>query len=62
MRTFYSDSLIRDTDSYLASLPRALFECDCCGNEIYKGERYYTVDEKRCCESCVEIKTAGQEE
>ena len=62
MRTFYSDSLIRDTDSYLASQPRALFECECCGSEIYEGERYYAVGDRRYCESCIREKTAGQEE
>ena len=62
MRTFYSDSLIRDTDSFLASQPVSLFECECCGSEIYEGERYYAIGEKRYCGDCISEKTAGQEE
>ena len=25
----------------------AVYECDCCGEEIYEDEEYYQVDDKR---------------
>ncbi len=37
---------------------KAVYECDCCGEEIYENEKYYQVDDKRFCINCVERRIA----
>lgn len=38
------------------------FECDCCGNEIYIGNDYYScANGERYCENCIDLKEAESE-
>lgn len=39
-----------------------LFECECCGDEIFLGEDYYLVGIACVCENCVSRRVAEREE
>ena len=62
MKTYYSASLIADINSYLADLPKPMYECGCCKGDIYPGDRYYIIDGSRYCGDCVRCCVAGEDE
>ena len=33
--------------------PPILYECSCCGKEIYEGDIYYNIDGDAWCEECI---------
>ena len=36
-----------------------IYECDCCGGDIYDGDTYYSVDNgDKYCDSCCAVETA----
>lgn len=61
MRTFISDSLTNDINSYLCSFPRAVYECENCKNEIFEGQRCFEIDGAVYCTDCVTERTAGED-
>lgn len=61
MRTFISDSLTNDINSYLCSFPRAVYECENCKSEIFEGQRCFEIGGAFYCEDCVSERTAGED-
>ena len=41
---------------------KPLRECDCCGGEMYEGDKYFRIEDKYYCESCVDIGELEAEE
>ena len=35
---------------------KVVYECDCCGADIYEGDDYYEIEEKRYCEPCIDFR------
>lgn len=57
-----SDPVVADTYRYLYSLPEPIYECECCGHGVYKGEEYFTINNKLYCMDCLNVEIAGDED
>ena len=43
-------------DNYLLSEPneeRPVYECDICGGNIWEGQSYYEIENKKICADCI---------